>query len=207
MIRPPARNGVAFSEGSDGDMRRNHSARSAISEALGLSDAWATVRQVHGGEVLRADAPGEAGEADALWTTEPDLPLTVFTADCFGVVLHADEAVGVAHAGWRGADAGVVVNLRRQMAAGGHEPRRAEIGPGIGPCCFEVGPEVAERFADVTGETDWGTDSVDLPAAILRQLEDLDVWSATACTYHEGRWLSYRREGTSERLATIGWLS
>lgn len=206
MIRPPSRNGVAFSEATDGDLRGDIAARTRASQALGVTDEWATVRQVHGRGVVRVGAAGDAGAADALWTTASGLPLAVFTADCFGVVLHSDAAVGVAHAGWRGADAGVVAALRDEMGLAGHDPIRAEIGAGIGPCCFEVGPEVAERFKDHVGETTWGTTSVDLVNAIEGQLAGIATWYVDGCTHHEDTWFSHRRDQTGRRLGTIGWL-
>lgn len=206
MISPPGRQGVAFSEGSDGDLRGDTGSRRRISGSLGISEEWATVHQVHGHEVHRVETPGDAGHADGLWTSERGLPLAVFTADCFGVVLHADNAVGVAHAGWRGVDAGVVNRLRSGMADAGHVPLSAEIGPGIGPCCFEVGTEVAERFSTTSATTTWGTTSVDLTQALKAQLEGTDVWTVGSCTMHEPDWFSHRQDATPMRLATLGWV-
>lgn len=188
-------------------MRGDRAARSSLSDALGIPDRWATVHQVHGSRVARVDVPGSAGEADALWTTERGLALAVFTADCFGIVLMADAAVGVAHAGWRGAAGGVVSALRSEMTASGDEPTAAVIGPGIRRCCFEVGPEVAERFPEDVARTSWDTPSVDLEGAIARQLNGLDVAMARRCTYHEKGWFSHRASGTPQRLATVGWLA
>jgi copper oxidase (laccase) domain-containing protein len=130
----------------------------------------------------------------------------VFTADCLGVVLHAPDAVGVAHAGWRGIDAGVVSRLRSEMAGAGHEPNTAEIGPGIGPCCFEVGPEVASRFPTTSATTTWGTASVDLTESLRSQLEGMETWAVGSCTMHEPDWFSHREDATSMRLVTLGWL-
>jgi YfiH family protein len=205
MIRPPGWNGVAFSERSDGDLRNDLAARGAVSRVLGVDDQWAELTQVHGGDVVRVSAPGTAGEGDAMWTTKPGLPLAVFTADCLGVVLAGAGVVGVAHAGWRGAVAGVVANLMSAMSDAGHPPSRAAIGPGIGPCCFEVGSEVAELFAEVTS-TRWGTKSVDLTAAVTAQLDALELWSTGACTLHEKGWFSHRGDGTTRRMASVGWL-
>ena len=146
MIRPPGQAGVAFTERSDGDLRGDEAARRTLSVAQRIPDRWATVDQVHGAEVARVDGPGNAGRADALWTTEPDLTLAVFTADCFGVAIRSASAVGVAHAGWRGARADVVGRLRRAMTASDQDPEWAAVGPGIGPCCFEVGPESPSSF-------------------------------------------------------------
>lgn len=206
MIRPPWE-GVAFSERSDGDLRNDPVRRAGAAAALGLAPGWAEVRQVHGNNVIRVDSPGPAGEADALWTTAAQLPVAVFTADCLGVVLISPGAAGVAHAGWRGAAGDVVGRLRDAMTAAGHEPRRAAIGPGIGPCCFEVGPEVADRFPSHITRTTWDTRSVDLPAAVRTGLDDLEIWSIGGCTMHEDRWFSHRSDATLQRLAAIGWVS
>ena len=136
MIRPPGKDGVAFSERGDGDLREDPDSRELLARALDVPAQWAWARQVHGADLVRVEGPGNAGEFDALWTTIPGLPLAIFTADCLGVVLKSDEAVGVAHAGWRGADAGVVPALREAMTRAGHEPRFAgnqsggEQGPG-----------------------------------------------------------------------------
>lgn len=206
MIRPPGRDGVAFSEVSDGDLRGDEQARREAADSLGIDPRWATVRQVHGNEVVRVSAPGERGEADALWTTTRGLPVAVFTADCFGVVVAAEEAVGVAHGGWRGTSSGVVSRLVEEMAGAGHSPYRAAIGPGIGACCFEVGHEVAERFPTWVRSTTWGTTSVDLKAAIRSELDGLEVYDSEECTFHGERFFSHRKSGTLERMAAIGWL-
>lgn len=205
MIRPPGWSGVAFSERSDGDIRNDEGARIAAAARVGVDERWAEVVQVHGDSVVEVTEPGVAGEADAMWTKHPGLPLAVFTADCFSVVLMGEKAVGVGHAGWRGVAGGVVAQLREEMSMAGHRPTHAAVGPGIGPCCFEVGSEVAEQFTDVSTTT-WGTRSVDLRAAISKQLAGLDVWAADACTFHEPWWFSHRSDGTTERLASIGWV-
>jgi len=207
MIRPPGWDGAAFSEGGDGDIRNDPMARGRVSVALGIAEDWAFVRQVHGGEVARVDRPGDAGEADAVWTTVEGLAVSIFTADCFGVVLHAAEAVGVAHCGWRGTVAGVAQGLKHQMAKAGHDPVWGAIGPGIGPCCFEVGREVSSSFDGYRSETTWGTTSVDLVAALRDQLEGVELWEVGRCTRHEEGWFSHRRDGDPRRLATIGWVS
>jgi copper oxidase (laccase) domain-containing protein len=93
------------------------------------------------------------------------------------------------------------------MTAQGHPPLNAAIGPGIGPCCFEVGQEVADRFPEDVGETRWGATSVDLTAAIRSELEGMDVWVLGACTMHEESLYSHRRTRTAQRMATVAWVS
>lgn len=93
------------------------------------------------------------------------------------------------------------------MSESGHRPLRAALGPRIGPCCFEVGPEVANEFGlGVVGETRWRTTSVDLPAVVEDQLDGLDLWVSDVCTLHDEDWFSHRGTGTPERMAAIGWL-
>jgi YfiH family protein len=181
-------------------------ARHAVCLALGIGESWATVIQVHGGRVISVSETGSAGEADALWTVEKKLPLAVFTADCYGVVLHAPGAVGVAHAGWRGVKAGVVGELRSAMSEADHAPTHADMGPGIGSCCFEVGEEVSALFPGYAAETTWQTSAVDLHELLRNQLTGLDLWTSGDCTMHQDGWFSHRENRTSKRLATIGWL-
>lgn len=207
MITPRGADGrVVFSAAEDGDLRSDREAQLAFARRVGAGSDWATVDQVHGGAVIEVSAGGSAGEADALWTSARDLPLAIFTADCFPVAVEASLAVGLAHAGWRGVAAGVVANLREAMAAAGFEPVRAYIGPGIGPCCFEVGEEVADRFPGMTGETTWGTASVDLRSAIRSQLEGMNVWESSSCTVHDPGWYSHRADGAHERQAALTWV-
>ena len=202
MIRPPGFRGAAFTTAREGDMESGH--RWLVSRTLAIPEEWATADQVHGTEVLDVDRPGPAGRGDALTTSTIDLPLAVFTADCGAVILESESAVAVVHAGWRGAAAGVVARAARFLAPDGGV-RRAALGPTIGPCCFEVGEEVAAVFPAHIATTDWGATSVDLPGAIQAQIPNVDWWSADACTRCGEGWFSYRNDATSSRLAALGW--
>lgn len=206
MIRPPGFRGAAFGDVSDGDGRSEPGSRASISSSLGIPADWAWLRQVHGRGVVRVSRPGPQGDADAAFTTQAGLPLAVATADCYPVILEADDAVGIAHSGWRGTAAGVVVALRQAMAAAGVSPARAAIGPGIGPCCFEVGAEVATQFPGHRRQTSWGTLSVDLRGAIVAALGGLDVWDGGVCTMSDDGYHSHRRDGAIERQVAVAWL-
>lgn len=205
MNRDPVTSGgmVVFTDASDGDVRGDLVRRSQLSSELGLSPEWSVVEQVHGADVVRARAAGNLGTGDAMFTTETDLPLAVFTADCVGVALRAPGAVGVAHAGWRGSESGVVGRLREAMESSGHAPTDAFIGPHIRSCCFEVGLEVAERFPAHATTTSWGTPSVNLAAVVRDQLDGLDVTDLTLCTHHATGWFSHRRDADPRRMATL----
>lgn len=197
--------GAAFSAADDGNLR-HLDARLAFSRRHDIPETWAMVRQVHGAEVLEATGPGTLGDADAIVTETPGLAVAVLTADCVGVVIGAPGAVAVAHAGWRGVAAGVVAATRQRLEALGHSPTFARLGPAIGPCCFEVGPEVVAAVGHRT-VTRWGTVGVDLHAAVAEQLEGLEIESDDRCTMCSGRFHSHRGTGTDARQATVAWLA
>jgi YfiH family protein len=165
--------------------------------------------QVHGARVVTVeDAPvsGEvvdAGACDALVTRLPGVGLAIQTADCVPVLLTAPGAVGAAHAGWRGSAAGVTVAAAQALLS--LSPSRAAasawLGPSIGPCCYEVGGEVAgrfpSRFARAAGA---GKFFLDLPGVVRWHLEEAgippeNVSAHPACTMCGGeRFASYRRD-------------
>ena len=153
-------------------------------------------RQVHGADLTRAGSRG--AEADAIWTDGPGEAVMVVTADCVPVALArigGRPAVALAHVGWRGLLAGIgpatVAALGGQVAG--------VVGPGIGPCCYEVGDDVAGpvRAAFSSGLVRDGR--LDLAGAVERALvsagcvrvDRLD--ECTAC--HPERYFSHRRDG------------
>ncbi len=180
---------------------------------------FARVRQVHGARVVRADAPcAPAEEADAVVSLRPGVAACVSVADCVPVLLADPEsgAVAAVHAGWRGtlarAAAEGVRALRREAGA---PPERllAAVGPSIGPCCYEVSPELAKRFRDELGPVVRGDGHVrlDLWAANRRVLEEAGLRAdrievlgrCTAC--EPGLFFSHRRDAgrTGRQVAFI----
>lgn len=206
MIRPLRRPGAAFTLEADGD-QKDPKMREKVSSKLGISSHWATVRQVHGRRVMEVTGPGTDGEADGLFTRTAGVPVAVMAADCAGVVVGGPGGVGVAHAGWRGVEAGVVTALLAAMRSGGVAPSWAAVGPFIGPCCFEVGPEVARRFPSQGALSRRGRLSVDLGGALSRQLGEIPTWWSERCTVHQPGCFSHRRDRAGERMAAIGWIS
>ena len=137
--------------------------RQLFLQALNLkADLLVTPEQVHGAAIARVTA-NEAGrgakkysdaiaKTDALITNEPGLPLMLCFADCTPIILLDPEnkAVGIAHGGWRGTVARIAQKtVLRMQQEFGTDPKKvlAGIGPAIGPCCYEVGSEVAAKFA------------------------------------------------------------
>jgi YfiH family protein len=182
-----------------------------FSRALGLYGLplhWQ--RQVHGNAaaIVRESAPPGrelcAGECDALATALPRAALVVQSADCVSILLAAPGAVGAAHAGWRGSAKNVAGEAVRALEALGESPGslRAWLGPAIGPCCYEVGGDVAARFAgEFVRAGCSGGYRLDLKSVNAGQLEAAGVPRASisvhpACTKCGGdRFASYRRDG------------
>lgn len=128
-----------------------------------LSSCWpdtadlATVQQIHSDKVLRADRAGCLGEGDALISNQPGITLSVRTADCLPILMAdtRNRAVAAVHAGWRGTLLEIVPKTVQAMAdqfGTRLEDLVIAIGPGIGACCFEVGPEVAAQFSSLFPE-------------------------------------------------------
>jgi YfiH family protein len=178
---------------------------------------WTWLTQVHGADVVTVTRPGEhAGvPADAAVTAVPGAALAVTTADCVPVVLVADGAVGVAHAGWKGLLGGVVGNTAAALAALGHPPTRAVIGPCIRPERYEFGAAdldaIAARWGDdVRATTAAGTPALDVAAGVRRALAEVgitDVIDDGTCTAAAAdTYWSYRARQEPGRIATVAWL-
>ncbi|MDQ6731427.1 MAG: polyphenol oxidase family protein [Actinomycetota bacterium] len=191
----------------------------------GLEDEFAIrlgfVHQVHGSRVRRltsADAereraagPGGLTRADGQVTTTPGLAAAALTADCLAMAIAGDGAVAMVHGGWRGLHGGVIATAVTALrGAGVSGPLAAAIGPGAGPCCYEVGAEVHEAFADRPATVHAGA-NLDLPAIARDDLAAAGVdivHTIGLCTIcaDPGLFFSHRRDrGVTGRQAGIAW--
>jgi YfiH family protein len=202
-----------FRRGSDGVLRADELARLPwLQHGFGtrLSGGWpnndrprndwlATAKQVHSNHVLVVESSGPQGEGDALISNRPGIGLAIRTADCLPILV-ADprsRAVAAVHAGWRGVVSEIApktVEALTQHFGSKPEDLIVAIGPGIGPCCFEVGPEVAVQF-QLSGRA-----KVDLAATACRQLGRNGVSlgqiiTSGLCSYCDSELFeSYRRD-------------
>jgi polyphenol oxidase len=195
---------AVFSTRSAGSVKES---REPLAAALGLApERIATARQVHGAELLFHPEPlHELPVADGHVTAEAALPLLVFAADCLPVALAGPGGVAMLHCGWRGLAAGIVAR-----GAAAVEATDAAIGPGVGPCCYEVGAEVLSAFAGLGGGVAAGS-MLDLPEAARRLLREAGVeriQSADLCTSCDAeRFFSHRREADrAGRQAGLVWI-
>jgi YfiH family protein len=136
----------------DGFTWLEHGFGTRHSADLTRDERLATVRQVHSDICVAAHRrTGLVGEGDAVLDNTPGHLAGVKTADCLPILLVDEEhrAVAAVHAGWRGTVSGIVrAALSKMREEFGTLPGHvhAAIGPGIGKCCYEVGPEVAAQF-------------------------------------------------------------
>ena len=169
-------------------------------------------QQEHSNRVVRA-ASGRGGEqADGLWTDEPGIPLLAMSADCLPIVLVTTQGrpgLAVLHAGWKGLLSGIVAAGADALGGG---VLAAAIGPGIGPCCYEVGEEVAAPYRERFGEdvvTDRNLDLWTSAERALRAARVARVHRFDRCTSCEpDTFFSHRRDaGVTGRQGVIAYLS
>ena len=201
---------------TDDDQARVADNRGRLARAVGLEpERIAMGWPVHGTDVYEWDAAPDSGgyanpgaelaRVDAHTTCVPNVGLLVLVADCLPMALLSPGRAAMVHCGWRGLAAGVV-----ERAVGVFEEKpAAAVGPGIGPCCYEVGPEVLERFAGVNGVANGRM--LDLRAVAERKLREAGVARiehVDLCTSCRGDlFFSHRRDqGLTGRQGGLAWL-
>ncbi len=203
---------VAIMTGDERDHVREN--RHRLAAALGRDPNGIVMgRQVHGAELDAHDRPQDPrafadvvsspDEVDAHSTGNAELTPLVMVADCVPVAMVGPGGVAMAHCGWRGLAGGIVATAVEAVDA-----EAAAIGPGIGPCCYEVGEEVLSEFADLEGVADGRM--LDLPAVAAALLTRAGVSaseSAGLCTScHPELFYSHRRDGErTGRQAGLAW--
>jgi YfiH family protein len=184
--------------------------RARLCAAVGADAARLTLnRQEHRSTINRAHAGRRDEPGDGLWTDEPGVPMLKLTADCvpIAVTSRSGRALALLHAGWRGLLEGVVA----AGVAALDGARSACIGPAIGPCCYEVGEDVARPFVDRFGAGVVVGRNADLWAASEHALREASVASVdridvcTSC--NPELFFSHRRDaGLTGRQGVIGYV-
>jgi len=192
--------------------------RARLARSAGLQpEAVAMGWQVHGTDLLDWDGPPATGsggyaspgaelqKVDGHVTTAHGVALLVLVADCLPVALVSPSRVAMLHCGWRGLAGGIV---ERALERFDGEAVAAAIGPGIGPCHYEVGPEVLDAFADLDGVADGRM--LDLKAVAAAKLTSGGVervHDVGRCTYCEpDAFFSHRRDnGVTGRQGGMVW--
>jgi YfiH family protein len=193
--------------------------RRRVSQRLALPSEPLWLHQVHGVEVVGADAiaPASPPVADASITRLGGRVCSVLVADCMPVLFASrqGDAVGAAHAGWRGLCAGVLeATVKRLEVPPGQ--LMAWMGPAIGASHFEVGAEVRDAFLARDPATKaafvlnrrgrWQCDLYALARHRLSRLGIGQISGGSWCTYDDPTsFFSHRRDGVCGRMAAFIW--
>jgi len=152
--------------------------------------------------------------SDACFTRNTKRVCAVMTADCLPILLLDSKRqwVGAIHAGWRGLADGIIEQFLETVQP--TSPIAAWIGPAISQPCFEVQQDVVEYFTSIDSSYErffirhsegyWG-DLVGIAEDKLRQAT-VNVFKSNHCTYRENEFFSYRRDGTTGRMASLIWM-
>jgi polyphenol oxidase len=202
---------------TDDDPERVVENRRRVCAAVGADAETATMAwQVHGGAVTEAKPRGILertifDQCDGLWTEARGQAMALVTADCYPVAVaraNGEPALCVLHVGWRGLLEGIAESGVEALGPG---PLQAIVGPGIGPCCYEVGEEVAEPFRRRFGESVLVDGRLDLAAATEQALREAGVDTiertghCTAC--EPGLFFSHRRDrGRTGRQGVVAYI-
>jgi purine-nucleoside/S-methyl-5'-thioadenosine phosphorylase / adenosine deaminase len=185
--------------------------RRRLCEAVGAdTDRLAMNRQVHAATVNRAAAGERGREGDGLWTDQPGVPILKLTADCLPVALarrNGEPALALLHAGRLGLLEGI---LQAGVATLGGRVAAA-VGPGIGPCCYEVGDDIADTYRARFGTAAVRGRNLDLWSvadSILREAGVVSVERVDMCTACNSEFFSHRRDdGVTGRQGVIGYVA
>jgi purine-nucleoside/S-methyl-5'-thioadenosine phosphorylase / adenosine deaminase len=189
-----------------------HENRRRLCEAVGADSVrLAMNRQVHSATVNRAVGGERGREGDGLWSDDAGVPMLKLTADCLPIVLArrtGPPALALLHAGRMGLLEGVVES--GVAALGGHD-LAAAVGPGIGPCCYEIGDDIADAYRARFGGDVLRGRNLDLWMAAERLLRGAGVDSVErldVCTACSTDFFSHRRDdGVTGRQGVIGYVA
>jgi len=219
---------LSYNVGDDPSIVREN--RSLLAEQLGVPlSRWVLCRQVHGTGVAvvgglqegrgATDRNSGIPRTDGLVTSSCGTAIGVLTADCVPLIIvePVAPAVAVIHAGWRGVLSGIAavgVGKLAKRSNGAPGTMYAFVGPHIGPCCMEVGEDVASLFAEAFGDGVLkGTEKslVDLRAAVGQQLvgaglPESHIFDGGLCTACSQDYFSFRGDPECGRQISLAWI-
>jgi YfiH family protein len=197
--------------------------RELLKNELALPNEPAWLKQIHSNQVVLAETVDSQTQADASFTSQPNIVCVAMTADCLPVLLcnQSGSWVAAIHAGWRGLGGGVLENTLAQIRS---QPLykadnfMAWLGPAIGPKVFEVGDEVRQLFVQAHPEAEiafqpqgpqkWLADIFTLAKLRLRKLGVEEIYGGNLCTFsNPEQFYSYRRDKErTGNMASLIWI-
>ena len=186
--------------------------RNLLSKKLELPSTPVWLNQVHSNSVIQVDAGmNDLVEADGSYTKEAGVVLSILVADCLPIFVCScsGKEIAVIHAGWRGLVNGAIQQGIKRFK---EKELIAWIGPGIGPCHYEIDRSLQRRFPqefmlESSNDEHW---MLDLPGIATQQLMDAGVARISRskfCTYcNPDSFYSFRRDGKTGRFAALIWI-
>jgi YfiH family protein len=171
------------------------------------SETLAFGHQIHSSIVNVVETRGYAGEGDGLITKTAEVVLTVQVADCVPLFIHSRDSctLGLFHAGWRGALAGIIeegISLMASQCDAVPSKMEAVLGPSIGPCCYKIRGDVSTYFPDLfLRKKNREHSFLDLPGFVKEKLMSAgitadNIFMDGRCTFcSEEHFHSFRRDG------------
>lgn len=207
---------LAAHVGDDSTCVSENRTRLRASAALPSDPVW--LKQVHGANVVDAAAAATDVEADGAHTKQSSRVCAVLTADCLPIAIcdRRGTEVGLLHGGWRGLSAGIVEAGVRAFQSPAEE-LMAWLGPAIGPKAYEVGDEVRKAFVERDPDAavafepgrpgKWAMDIYRLARLRLAACGVTAIYGGEHCTATQANlFFSYRRDGTTGRMASLVWI-
>jgi hypothetical protein len=199
--------------------------RQLLNDFFKLPSEPVWLKQIHSNRVINADS-GDTGcadqveiEADASWTSKPNIVCAVLTADCLPVFFtnSAGSCVAIAHAGWRGMLNGVITSTFKASGIKADDCM-AWLGPAIGSKNFEVDDDVIQAFLAKDSKCSnaftkkdthhWMCDLYQLARNELEKIGIHNIYGGDLCTYSDKeKFYSYRRDGETGRMASLIWIA
>lgn len=186
-----------------------HRNRALLRQRLPAEPCW--LNQVHSTHCLDLDHAAPDVDADASITGRRGVVLSILVADCLAILLASSKGDRIAaiHAGWRGLADGIIAETVRHMQS---QDLVAWLSPAIGPCHYEVGDDVRNRFDTPRGFTRtrdrWRMDLADIARLQLSSAGVSAVYGGGDCTHCDSeRFYSFRRDGVTGRMAALIWLT
>ena len=190
--------------------------RRVIAEQLCLPSEPIWLDQVHGIEIVNAEARISVPQADGSMTSLDNVVCAIQTADCLPVLFCdvAGDEVAAVHAGWRGLLNGILENTVSRFTAPASNVL-VWMGPAISAAHFEVGPEVRKAFVTKFVEAEqaftktnkqghYMADLYTLARICLRAVGVNAIYGGEFCTYTDSeRFYSYRRDGVTGRMLSL----
>lgn len=204
--------GIDFGLSESGNRKGVYENYKRLTDAFNLPRRPVVVKQIHSDRIIDIDSKNDKSGYDGIFTAEKDLPLGILTADCFSVQIIGERHIANLHCGWRSIYAGILTNAVHMFENKGDKIVEAVVNVGICTDCYEVSPDLIEKFTEKFGFNNIYKEKNERYYLNLREIiENVLVFLGVSriihlqrCTFCNKYLYSYRRDGKKAgRLISI----